>query len=287
MKLHQLLYFVTVIKAGGITNAARRLNVSQPALSSGLRALEEELGGALLDRRSTLRLTALGEAFYRRAQNILLECESAKVEFQRGLGRRGIKLGVLHTIPIKYILRFVRDFAESHPNVSISLREGSGSNLLSWLSSGRIDAAVMAIDALEGGEWTPLYEEPFVLVCSPDHSVASNKLISVSLLNDHPFVLRTHCERMGDAQKALGSRGVRLNVVLRTSHDHRAFETVRQNFGVTIAPKSFAEDLAIVHLGDLTLMRTIGIRLSNRIGGSMSDKIVELLHAACRAEQAG
>lgn len=282
MKLHQLVYFVTVIKIGGITNAARRLNVSQPALSAGLRALEEELGGALLDRRNGSRPTSLGEAFYRRAQNILQECETAKVEFRRGLGRREIKLGVLSTIPIRYILRFVRDFAASHPDVSISVREGSGTNLLSWLSSGRVDAAVTAIDALEGGKWIPLYEEPFVLVCSPDHLVAGNKQISVSFLNDEPFVLRTHCERMSDAHKIIASRGVRLNVVLRTDNDNRALETVRQNFGVTIAPKSFAEDLAIVHMEDLVFERTIGIHLSNKIGRSLSDTIVESLRAACQ-----
>lgn len=283
MKLHQLVYFVTVIKAGGITNAARRLKVSQPALSSGLKALEDELGGTLLDRRSGQHPTALGEAFLRRAQNILQECEAAKIEFRRGLGNREIKLGVLSTIPISYILRFVRDFKMSQPGTNISLREGSGTSLLSWLSSGRVDAAVMAMDAMEGGEWTFLYEEPFVLVCSPDHSVADSKLISVSFLNDEPFVLRTHCERMGDAHKIIASRGVRLDIILRTDNDNRALETVRQNFGVTIAPKSFAEDLAIVYMEDLVFQRTIGIRLSNRIGRSLSDTIVESLRAACQA----
>lgn len=282
MKLHQLVYFVTVVKVGGITNAARRLNVSQPALSVGLRGLEEELGGALLDRHNGLRLTTLGEAFYLRAQNILRECELAKVEFRRGLGGREIKLGILNTISMKYILRFMQDFAVSHPDVSISLREGSGTSLLSWLSSGRVDAAMTTMDAMEGGKWASLYEEPFVVVCSPDHSVANNKLIGVNFLNNQPFVLRTHCERMSDAYKIIASRGVRLNVVLRTGNDNRAIETVRHKFGITIAPKSLAEDLAVVYLEDLVFERTIGIRISNKVGGALSDTIVESLRAACQ-----
>lgn len=54
MKLQQLRYLVAVVQAGSITEAARRLNVSQPALSAGLNALEAELGGRCLNANAVM-----------------------------------------------------------------------------------------------------------------------------------------------------------------------------------------------------------------------------------------
>lgn len=285
MKLQQLRYFVTVFKCGSVTDAARRLNVSQPALSAGLRALEEELGGALLDRkRNSPRLTPLGEQFYRRASNILKECDTAKVEFQRGLHRPRIRIGILPTIPMHYILGFMRRFSAIRPNLEISVREGGVGTLLSWLSSERVDVAVLSINAAAGGGWTPLFEEPMMLMCAYDHDMAKGTAVAVRDLDDQAFVMRSHCERSHDAYEILNGRGIRLRVVLRTDQDHRAFEAVRSHLGVTIAPASLASDVAAVPLEDFGLNRVVGVQLSTRVDAALATDLIEALREAARGE---
>lgn len=281
MKLQQLRYLAAVVEAGSITEAAKRLNVSQPALSAGLSALEAELGGPLVEReRGGNRLTTLGARFHRRALRILNECEAARIEFQRGLDRSIIKIGLLPTISMDFMLDALRRFSTVAPDVEVRLREGSGRDLLSWLTSGRIDAALTISDVVEGGGWVPLYTDPLALVCSPEHPFALRPSIRLADLDREPFVLRRHCERGREACDILEARGVRLNVVLRTDQDRRAFEAVDARIGVTIAPLSLVGDAATVPIEDLGLVRTVGIHLSPGLDEAVAGPLVAALRGA-------
>jgi DNA-binding transcriptional LysR family regulator len=64
LELAQIKYFLALCDARSFTRAARQCGVSQPSLSNAIKALEHELGGALLDRR-TFALTPLGKAVRR------------------------------------------------------------------------------------------------------------------------------------------------------------------------------------------------------------------------------
>lgn len=283
MKLQQLRYLVAVVQAGSITEAARRLNVSQPALSAGLNALEAELGGPLLERqRGHARLTPLGARFYRRAKNITNECEVAKVEFRRGLARSFITVGVLPTISMSFVLDFVRGFTARMPDVEVSVREADEQTLLSMLARGRIDAALTISDRVEGGEWVPLFHDPLALVCAPEHRFARAASVRVADLDAEPFILRQHCERGAEANDIFDARGVRLRVVLKTNQDYRALEAVKARLGVTIAPRSLVTDVIAVPIEDLGLTRTVGIHLATTLETSICDPLVEALKDRAR-----
>lgn len=78
MRLQQLVYFVKVVETGGANSAARELFVSQPAVSAGIRELEEELGIPLFCRvRQQMILTDAGLAFYQRIAPLLRELDLA------------------------------------------------------------------------------------------------------------------------------------------------------------------------------------------------------------------
>src|SRR5215470_14917397 len=83
MKLQHLRFFVAVVDCGGVTKAAERLHVSQPAVSEGLKALEEELGKPLFERTSGRRLrpTPKSKDFYHQALDILERCAVARAQF--------------------------------------------------------------------------------------------------------------------------------------------------------------------------------------------------------------
>lgn len=284
MKFQQLRYLVAVVEAGNVTEAARRLNVTQPALSAGLAALEAELGGPLIERqRGQVRLTDLGRRFHRRALNIVNECERAKVEFQRGLSRAFVTIGTLSTIPMPLVLQFLRDFTASGQDVDVSFQEGDPMTLLSWLSRGRIDLAVTISDLVEGGNWVELFEDPFVLLCGPDHALADARSVRLADLGGEAFVLRNHCERAREASDIMNARGVRTTVVLRTDQDQHALEAVRAGIGVTVAPRSLARDLQVVAIEDLGLRRTVGLHVASWLEPGVSEPVVAALRAASQA----
>lgn len=76
-KLIQLHYFVTTVEAGSVTQAAKNLFISQPALSKQLSLLEKELNCELIQRKTSgIELTKAGKYFYDKAVVILRESES-------------------------------------------------------------------------------------------------------------------------------------------------------------------------------------------------------------------
>jgi LysR family transcriptional regulator, hydrogen peroxide-inducible genes activator len=266
MTLQQLRYLAAVVAVGNITEAAKRLNVSQPALSAGLSALETDLGGTLLDRkRGSVRLTQLGARFHRRALGILNECDLAKREFRQGLSRSFVTIGVLPTIAMPFVTEIVRRLSAVAPDLDISLREGDSQILPGWLSQGRIDLALTVSDRIEAGAWIPLFRDPLLLVCPWNHRLAHASSICLAELDGEAFVLRTHCERGSEAADVLSARGVRLRFVMRTDQDRRALDAVAAGIGVTIAPRSLVLDatgIATAALQDLRLARTVGAQLS-------------------------
>jgi DNA-binding transcriptional LysR family regulator len=91
MELHQLRYFVTVVREGTFTRAAERLYITQPSLSEQIRKLENERGCPLFERLGrTLALTNAGEALRPHAERVLLEVEQARLQVQEV---KGLKWG--------------------------------------------------------------------------------------------------------------------------------------------------------------------------------------------------
>jgi LysR family transcriptional regulator, benzoate and cis,cis-muconate-responsive activator of ben and cat genes len=85
VELRHLRYFVAVAEEQNVTQAARRLNVSQPPLSRQIRDLEEEIGLALFERRSNaIRLTEAGKIFLVEARAVLQRAEDA-VSFTKSM----------------------------------------------------------------------------------------------------------------------------------------------------------------------------------------------------------
>ncbi|NTV91064.1 MAG: LysR family transcriptional regulator, partial [Clostridiales bacterium] len=81
MDTNQLIYFRTVVLNKHLTNAAKQLNITQPALTKAIKGLEGEVGAELFTReKRKMILSESGEAFYRRAEIILEQIETAKLE---------------------------------------------------------------------------------------------------------------------------------------------------------------------------------------------------------------
>lgn len=285
MKLRQLRYLAKAVETGNVTEAARILNVSQPALSAGIGALEAELGAPVLERRRDgVRLTPNGARFHRRVLRILQEAEAAKLEFLQGRDGGQLKLGVLPSIDLALVLSLVRHLGGILPKAEVSLREANVPTLLQWLSSGHIDAAVLSLEAAEGGGWVPVFNECMGLVCPPSHALALRARVEMADLDGEAFILRGHCERSADAHAMLNARGIRPRIVMRTDQEARALDAVRAGLGVTISSAGGAGDLITRPIEDLGLRRTIGIHLAPDLDGKTGKLLIGAFQDVTRAQ---
>jgi DNA-binding transcriptional LysR family regulator len=78
MQMHQIRYFLALCEERSFTRAARRSGVSQPSLTNAISALEEELGGALFQRRPLVALTTMGHAVHPYLKRIVESADQAR-----------------------------------------------------------------------------------------------------------------------------------------------------------------------------------------------------------------
>ena len=98
MDIRQLQYFTAVVENGTISEAARKLHISQPPLSTQIKALESECGVTLFERGARhITLTEAGRLLYRHAVQILSLEKAAEAEMQNlRTGKQGsIRIGLI------------------------------------------------------------------------------------------------------------------------------------------------------------------------------------------------
>ena len=162
MELGQLKHFLAVIDAGSVGDAARRLSMSQGAMSNSIRALEKSLNASLFERSPRgMRLTLAGESLEARARIIAAEAKFAGEELDllgKGLkGRISFAIGAStsHVLLPRAIERFYR----THPQVQLSIAEGYFGNFAERLEAGELEFGIFMLD---GGAFPTLSSDPLV-----------------------------------------------------------------------------------------------------------------------------
>jgi LysR family transcriptional activator of nhaA len=140
LNYHHLRYFQIVAHEGHLTRASERLNVSQSALSSQIRLLEERLGQTLFERRGrALHLTEAGRIALDHA-DLIFETGKELVSFfkQDSLARRPLRIGAIATLSRNFQLAFLKPVL-GRDDVEVVLRSGSRVELLEALSLLQLD----------------------------------------------------------------------------------------------------------------------------------------------------
>lgn len=158
--LDELEHFVAVVEAGSFTAAARRVHLSQPALSASVARLEQALGARLLTRgRGGASLTAAGEALLPHAQAARAAVEDGRqaVAEVEGLRAGLVRVGAGATFATYVLPPLLRRFRDLHPGLKLTLREAGNEELIEDLRRGALDLAVVP----SGGP-PDLHEEPWM-----------------------------------------------------------------------------------------------------------------------------
>ena len=191
-RLKQLRAFCMIVKLGTLSRAAEALFLSQPSVSLQLRALEQELGSTLIERRRRrVAPTREGQALYDLALPLIEGLDQLDQRF-RAL-RSGLAGGELHiaagTSTIQYLLPgFVAAFREQHPGVKLQLHNVTGKDGLALLRSDQVDFAIGSmLDVPNDLSYEPVQSYDPMLIAPPDHPLA--KLGDLRLEDLSPYGL--------------------------------------------------------------------------------------------------
>lgn len=208
LNFHHLRYFQTVAHEGNLTRAAIRLNVSQSAVSTQIRLLEERLGQALFERRGrALHLTEAGRIALDHADAIFATGRELLATLQqRGGARQALRVGSLATLSRNFQLAFLRPVL-GRPDVEVILRSGSAAELFSALAALHLDL-VLTNQAPPSDALTPfiirrLDEQPVSLIgvpalCPPGLGLAERLAAAALILPTAASGLRAGFDALAD-----------------------------------------------------------------------------------------
>lgn len=188
MDLRYIQSFVTTVECGSIAEAARRLDMTAAAVAARLKALEDDLGAALVRRSGrTVKPTAAGLNILNNARGMLRDERDiralANEKVQLGELRIGTFVSALTTV-LPPVLR--RLYAE-HPNLSVSVVSNTSTELCRMVAAGDLDAAVVVEPQFAiptTCEWRVLMDEPLVVVVPQ----ALGQRDAHDLLRTEPFI---------------------------------------------------------------------------------------------------
>lgn len=174
--IDRLEMFLTLAREGHFGRAAEAIGVTQPTLSSALKALEDQLGVQLVFRGSRYRgLTPEGERVLVWARRIVADARALTAEMRAArAGLTGVlRLGVIPTA-LPLVAKVTAGFARRHPGVRIAIRSCTSAEVLAGLADLTLDAGLTYLDnePLGSVAQVPLYSEFYRLLCSAAHPLA-------------------------------------------------------------------------------------------------------------------
>lgn len=149
MKLQQLHVLLAVVDEGGIRAAARRLHLSQAAVTKSMRTLEEEAGQQLLVRKARgVALTAAGERLLPRARAVARQMALAQEELRQAAGEDmgSVRVGVTPFLTLTALGPAFNWFRQRYRQVNVQVIEGLMARVLPRLREGSLDIAAVAAD---------------------------------------------------------------------------------------------------------------------------------------------
>ena len=193
MELRHLRYFVAVAEELNFRRAAERLRVAQPALSSQIKNLEQELGVKLFDRTTrSVQLTPTGQVFLSEARGILTATHHAEQLVRKAeLGLVGtLRLGVITPATGPLLARVLRHFHQKFPGVQLSLSALTTTEQLKRLRAGEIDAGLLRPPVVSPDLETRFVEQaPQMLAVPAGHRLAKKRKLEWMDFNGEGLVM--------------------------------------------------------------------------------------------------
>jgi DNA-binding transcriptional LysR family regulator len=249
VQLAQIQGFLEVARRGNVSRAADALGITQPALTSRLQALEQELGQPLFVRSARgVRLTDAGHAFRPYAEQAVGALASGMAQLaELAAGGAGeLVLAVAPQVSTYVLPHVLLRYAEAHPGVRLVVRTAHTEEIVELVLREEVHAGVGRLVRDPRISYQPLYDDELVLVSRPGHPLAGRESISRDALGQAPLILFDRASSYYELTTALfREAGVRPRGVIELDNIEAAKRMVAGGLGVALLPRtSVAEELA-------------------------------------------
>lgn len=205
MELRVLQYFLAVAREQSIVRAAESLHLSQPTLSTQIKAMEEELGKQLLIRGTKgsrkITLTEEGMILRKRAEEILNLVQ--KTEREIALSDQvivgDVYIGAGETDAVRFIAKAAKELYKTYPGIHYHITSGNAVFIMEQLDRGLIDFGIVfgTVDHTKYNSMELPFKDTWGVLMRSDSPLASKETISPEDLWDKPLILSRQDDNYG------------------------------------------------------------------------------------------
>ena len=239
MEIRVLEYFLTVVREGSISKAAKVLHITQPTLSRQLAQLEDDSGVRLFQRGARqIELTNEGILLRRRAEEILALVEKTERELalQEEQIEGVISIGSGETAAVQTLAKACKAFSDSHPRVQFDLYTANADHIREQIENGLLDIGLLLEPAdmasFDFIRLTP--KERWVALMRTDHPLAAKDSVTAADLKRVSLILPRRSAVQSELANWFGQRYRHLNILVTSNLSTNGAIMVRNGFGCSL-----------------------------------------------------
>lgn len=248
MKIAQLEYFCAVCRYHSITQAAEKLYVTQPAISSAIKELEKEFSINLFVRsKNHITLTKEGELFYQKATKLLDTISQTSSELY-DLGRQisPIRIGIPPLLSTIFFPDMLISFQQKYPDIPVQLFEYGSIRAANLVLDDVLDLALINMNLYEIDKMNShqLLSEQIVFCVSPTHHLAIENELSIEMIKDENLIMyNTDSVLNTTLYSRFESLGIKPNVIMYASQLFTIQSLINHDFGGAFLYSSLMKNL--------------------------------------------
>ena len=268
--------FVSVAQASTFAEAAEKLCLSQPALSTSIKNMEIQLGGQLFTR-STRRvtLTPEGAIFFPIAKRLIEDWECALNDVQDlfSVQKGRLTVASMPSFAEGPLAPLLQDYHQRHPNIMLRVLDVVMERVIEAVQSGRADIGyVFEPETLQGLVFEPLLIDHFCAVMPSNHQLACRSTLSLEDLRSYSLVaMNTGSSIRLWVDNAFEQAGFQATVVAEASQLGTLGQLVKTGLGLAIVPQlsrqqMLTKSLCCVPLDNALLKKCVGMIAASATG---------------------
>lgn len=236
--LRQMEIFLEVAKVGHLTEVAKKMNLSQSAISMSLKELESTLGCKLFDRiQKKLVLNEKGRSYRHSIETLVQKLKDIEEEFMSKENRGELRIGASTTIADYIMPKIICEYMDKYPDVKITMKIGNSEEIVKMVEEGSVD-----LGYIEGEEEEldvvaiPIGVDELVIVTA-DKSLTKKKEYFIDNLIDYRWILR---------EEGSGTRSIFLNRIKKYITNLNLFLELKHIESIKSALKSTTQSLSCI-----------------------------------------
>jgi DNA-binding transcriptional LysR family regulator len=284
LNLKRVRYFLALAQTLNISQAARKLSMSQPALTKAVQRLEEEVGGPLIRREGRhTHLTQLGSSLIGLFESLVTNANYIEQTAQSLVSGENpvLRIGVMCSVGPSPIAGFLAEHQQAHPKLEIQLQDYTHSEIAPALLEGRIDLAILGATVKDETRfrYARLYDETMVVACAADDPLAGRASVGLKDVAHRPYLDRSQCEFRHLFLSASQRIGFVPKLFARSDNEDWIQNMIQAGAGVAIVPDRWVTlpGITKIKLKDPKLVRTVSV--ATPIGRADNPSLQAILRA--------